>query len=63
MVTMVERRAHGASKKVVQQPISVASAAESGDQLKALKALRDKLARAIDECGSKRDLAVLARQV
>jgi hypothetical protein len=61
--TMAERRVHGEPKKVVSQHVSVASAAESGDQLKALKALRDKLAREIDECGSKRDLAALARQL
>jgi hypothetical protein len=63
MVTMAERRVLGGPKKVVQQPISVASAAESGDTLAALKALRDKLAREIDNCGSKRDLAPLSRQL
>ena len=60
MVTVVEKRGRGRPKKVVQQAISVALAAESGDTLAALKALRDKLAREIDECGSKRDLASLS---
>jgi hypothetical protein len=63
MATMVEKRVREGPKTVVQQPISVASAAESGDRLSALKALRDKLAREIDECGSKRDLASLSRQL
>jgi len=60
---MVERRAQGWPKRAVAQPVLVASAAESGDTLAALKALRDKLAREIDECGSKRDLASLSRQL
>jgi hypothetical protein len=59
MVTMVEKRVHGDPKNVVQQPISVHSATESGDTLATLRALRDKLAREIDECGSKLDLAAL----
>lgn len=60
---MAERRVLEWPQKVVQQPISVASAAESGDTYAALKALRDKLAREIDNCGSKRDLAPLSRQL
>jgi len=60
---MVEKRARGWPKRAVAQPISVASAAESGDHLAALCALRDKLAREIDSCGSKRDLASLSRQL
>lgn len=60
---MVEKRVREGPKNVVRQHISVASAAESGDTLAALKALRYKLAREIDECGSKRDLASLSRQL
>ena len=60
---MVEKRGRGVPQKVVQQPISVASAAESGDHLSALKALRAKLASEIDSCASKRDLAPLSRQL
>ena len=60
---MAEKRVHGRSKNVVQQPISLAPAAESGDHLSALKALRDRLARDLDECRSKRDIAALARQL
>jgi hypothetical protein len=60
---MAEKRARGEPKIAVTQPISVAFAAESGDTLAALKALRDKLAREIDSCGSKRDLAPLSRQL
>jgi len=60
---MLEKRGDGVPRRVVQQPISVASAAESDDTLVALKALRDKLARDIDECRSKRDIASLSRQL
>ena len=60
---MAERRVRGRPKKVVQQPISVASAAESGDTLAALKALRNRLARDLDECRSRRDVAALSARL
>lgn len=60
---MAERRDQREPKNVVAQHVLVASAAKSGDTLATLKALRDKLAREIDECGSKRDLASLSRQL
>jgi hypothetical protein len=63
MVTMVERRARSAPKKAVAQPISVASAAESDDTLAALKALRDRLARDLDNCRSGRDVAALSARL
>lgn len=63
MVTMVEKRVRRRPKQAAARLISVGWAAESGDTLAALKALRDKLAREIDECGSKRDLASLSRQL
>lgn len=40
--------------------MSVHEHATSGDRLKTLQALRDHLARAIDDCDSLRDLAALA---
>lgn len=42
---------------------SVRSAAESGDQLKTLCALRDRLAGEIDSCDSARDLASLSARM
>jgi hypothetical protein len=60
---MTTRRPAEGSKNPVLQGISVLSAAQTGDSLAALVALRDTLARAIDECGSKRDLAALSRQL
>jgi hypothetical protein len=60
---MTTRRPTEGSKNPVLQDISVLSAAQTGDSLAALVALRDTLARAIDECGSKRDLAALSRQL
>ena len=42
---------------------SVAEAAQSGDSMAALVALRDTLAQAIDGVGAKRDLAALSRQL
>lgn len=42
--------------------MSVSTAAASGSEREALVALRDTLARAIDECESGRDLASLSRQ-
>lgn len=38
------------------------AASLTGDHMTALRALRRRLATAIDECGSKRDLAALSRQ-
>lgn len=58
---MVRRNA-GTTSHVVTPRNSVSKAAKSGDALTALTALRDVLAAAIDECGSKRDLAALLRQ-
>lgn len=43
--------------------MSVLSAAQSGERLKALIALRDSLAQSIDDCESLRDLAALSRQL
>lgn len=43
--------------------MSIHEAAVSGDRLKTLQALRDKLAHEIDTCGSGRDLAALSRQM
>lgn len=42
---------------------SVLSAAESGDQMRTLCALRDRLAREIDSCESPRDLASLSARM
>jgi hypothetical protein len=53
---MTAKRTAAASK-------TVASAAQTGDSLATLKALRDALAEAIDDCDSKRDLAALSRQL
>ena len=41
---------------------SILSAAKSGDQLKALYELRDKLASTLDETKSARDIAPLAKR-
>jgi hypothetical protein len=41
----------------------IAAAAQTGDQLAALTALRDRLARAIDESDSARDIPALSRQL
>jgi hypothetical protein len=60
---MTTKRTAVASKTAAQHAISAASAAKTGDSLAALIALRDHLAKAIDECGSKRDLAALSRQL
>lgn len=46
-----------------EQPESVAGAAASNDRLATLVALRNTLARSIDECESMRDLAALSRQM
>lgn len=43
--------------------MNVYNAAKTGDRLKGLEALRDKLAQSIDECESLRDLASLSRQM
>ncbi|MCZ1070810.1 hypothetical protein [Rhodococcus sp. A5(2022)] len=42
---------------------ALAIAAASGDRLKALEALRDRLAREIEACESSRDVAALSRQL
>lgn len=42
---------------------SFETATESGDRLKSLEVLRDRIASAIDDCGSARDLAALSRQL
>ena len=41
-------------------PGSLQSAAKTDDRVKALKALRDRLAAEIDDCDSKRDMASLS---
>jgi hypothetical protein len=41
----------------------IAAAAQTGDQLAALTALRDRLAREIDECDSAKDIPALSRQL
>ena len=43
--------------------MSVFEAAESGDRVAALRALRGSLAREIDACESSRDLPALSRQL
>lgn len=43
--------------------MSLASVADQGDNLELLKALRQKLATAIDESKSGRDIAALSRQL
>jgi hypothetical protein len=60
---MTTRRPTERPKHAPHQRISVSPAAESGDTLAALKALRDTLAAAIDATGSARDLASLSRQL
>jgi hypothetical protein len=60
---MTEKRTAEQWKNAVKQHISVESAAKSGDSLATLVALRNRLARDIDECRSKRDLAALSRQL
>jgi hypothetical protein len=60
---MVERRARSAPKKAVAQHVLVASTAESGDTLAALKALRDRLAQDLDNCRSGRDVAALSARL
>ncbi|WP_406813978.1 hypothetical protein [Mycobacterium sp. M23085] len=52
----------GTNTSVVQDN-SVESAARSGDSSATLVALRDRLAREIDECRSKRDLAALSARL
>lgn len=42
---------------------AVQDAAGTGDRLKALEALRDRLAREIDESGSARDVAALSQRL
>ena len=42
---------------------SLAAVASSGSRLETLKALRDYLAEALDDCGSPRDQAALSRQL
>lgn len=48
------------TKALVARHESVESAAKTGDSRAALLALRDRLAREIDTCKSKRDLASLS---
>ena len=43
--------------------MAVSAAVNTGDRLKALEALRDELAAAIDSCDSPRDLASLAARL
>lgn len=43
--------------------MSIAAAAGTDDRLKALKALRDRLAGEIDNCASMRDLASLSQRL
>jgi hypothetical protein len=60
---MTARRAARRPQTAAQQPISVASAAKTGDTLAALVALRDRLAQQLDETHSGRDTAALSRQL
>jgi hypothetical protein len=60
---MTKRRASGTLKTTACQRVSVARAAESGDSLAALTALRDRLAHQLDETRSARDVASLSRQL
>jgi hypothetical protein len=43
--------------------VSIAEAASTGERLKALGALRDRLAVDLDECGSARDVAALSQRL
>jgi hypothetical protein len=60
---MTARRAARQPKTAAQRPISVASAAKTGDTLATLVALRDRLAQQLDETRSGRDTAALSRQL
>lgn len=44
-------------------PESIAAAAETDNRLTALKALRDRLARDLDDCSSSRDVASLSQRL
>ena len=48
---------------VTNRPASLAAVAKTGDHIKTLYALRDKLASSIDESKSARDIAALSRQI
>lgn len=43
--------------------MSIAAAATTGERVKALQALRDRLAADLDECGSARDVAALSQRL
>lgn len=45
------------------QPSSLAVVVAAGDRVKSLRALRDRLAADIDDCGSLRDLASLSQRL
>jgi hypothetical protein len=57
------KRAAGGPKTSQDQLVLVAPAAESGDTLAALAALRNRLAQQLDQTRSGRDVASLSRQL
>ena len=60
---MTTRKAPIPRKTAAQQPVSLETTAQKDNAFERLMALRDGIARQLDDCPSKRDYAALSRQM